>query len=77
MEDRISEITTPQFVTERELKVSDRSRVRIVRDKETGKRYICRSFTGSGEVYLKLLGFDCPHLPRVYDVKEENGGLIK
>lgn len=73
MENCTSEITFPQFVMEREIKSSDRSRVCLVRKKETGKRYIYRSFTGSGKVYHKLLGIDCPYLPRVYDVKEENG----
>ena len=58
---------------EREIKANGRSRVCLVRNQETGKRYIYRSFTGSGEVYHKMLGIDCPYLPKIHDVKEANG----
>lgn len=58
---------------EREIKSSDRSRVCLVRSRETGERYIYRSFTGSSEVYRKMLGIDCPYLPRIYEVKEDSG----
>lgn len=73
MENRTTGNAFPRFVTERELKAGDRSFIHLVRDKETGKRYICRSFTGSGDVYREMIGIDCPYLPRVYEVREENG----
>ena len=73
MKNYIGEIAFPQLVVEREIKANDRSRVCLVRSEETGERYIYRSFKGSGEVYRKMLGIDCPHLPKIHDVKEENG----
>ena len=73
MKNYIGEIAFPQLVVEREIKANDRGRVCLVRSEETGERYIYRSFTGSGEVYRKMLGIACPHLPKIHDVKEENG----
>lgn len=73
MKNYIDEIAFPHLVIEREIKANDRSRVCLVRKKEAGERYIYRSFTGSGEVYHKLLGIDCPYLPKIHDIKEENG----
>ncbi len=72
----IHEIAFPQLILEREIKKTDRSRVCIVRNKETAERYIYRSFTGTGEVYRRMLGIDCPYLPKIHDVKEENGTVL-
>lgn len=76
MKNYIDEVAFPQLVIEREIKANDRSRVCLVRNKGTGERYIHRSFTGSGEVYRKLLDIACPYLPRIHDVKEENGTVF-
>lgn len=61
------------MVIEKELKTSDRGCVYLVRNKETHTRYIYRTFAGNGEVYRRMRGIDCPHLPAIHDVKEENG----
>ena len=42
-------------------------------NRSTGKRYIFRRFTGSAEVYRKLLTVDCPYLPRIEEVAERDG----
>ena len=76
MKNCIHEIAFPQLILEREIKKTDRSRVCIVRNKETAERYIYRSFTGTGEVYRRMLGIDCPYLPKIHDVKEENGTVL-
>ena len=69
----IDKIPFSGYVAERVLKSGDRGHILLARSEETGKRYICRQFTGSGEVYRKLLGVSCPHLPKVYDILEKDG----
>ena len=55
------------------LKRGARGSVTLLRHRETGKRYIFRRFTGSAEVYRKLLTVDCPYLPRIEEVAEKDG----
>ena len=50
------------------LKESPRGSVRSVRHKATGQQFILRRFSGSPEVYQKLLEVSCPNLPTVYEV---------
>lgn len=73
MQNCIEKIAFPQMVIEKELKSSDRGCVYLVRDKETRTRYIYRAFAGNGEVYRRMHGIDCPQLPTIHEVKEENG----
>lgn len=61
------------FQTERIIKENSRSSIRIVRSREDGTRMICRRFCGSGEVYQRLWEIDCPNLPKVAAVFEEEG----
>lgn len=61
------------FFVEKVLKETAPSRVCVVRDTEHRERYVYRCFSGSGEVYRRMLGLNCPHLPKIYAVKEENG----
>jgi len=42
------------------LKRGARGTVKLVRHRDTGKRYIFRCFDGSDEVYRRLLTVDCP-----------------
>lgn len=58
---------------EKILKETAPRRVCVVRDAEHRERYVYRRFSGSGEVYRRLLGRECPHLPKIYAVEEENG----
>ncbi len=55
------------------LKRGARGSVTLLRHRSTGKRYIFRRFTGSAEVYRKLLMVDCPYLPRIEEVAERDG----
>lgn len=55
------------------LKESPRGSVRLIRHKATGRTFILHRFTGSGEVYRKLLDYTCPNLPTVYEVAEKDG----
>lgn len=58
---------------EKVLKETAPRRVCIVRDAEHRERYVYRCFPGSGEVYRRMLGRECHHLPKIYAVEEENG----
>lgn len=67
------EIGFPGLILDREIKSSERSHVCLVRNRNTGQRFIYRCFTGSGEVYRRMVDMECPHLPKIYEVKEEYG----
>jgi len=62
-----------ELVTERELKSSDRGSVYLVRDLKNHERFIYRVFSGSGDVYRRLLGISCPYLPKILSLIEANG----
>ena len=61
------------FEPVRLLKRGARGSVTLLRHRETGKRYIFRRFTGSAEVYRRLLAVDCPCLPRIEEVAAQDG----
>ena len=63
--------TEYEFV--RLLKESPRSTVQVIRHKATGRPFVLRRFAGNAEVYRKLLDYDCPNLPKVYEVAAQNG----
>ena len=48
-------------------KESPRGAVRLIRHRATGRRFVLRQFTGSAEVYQRLLGCTCPNLPAVFE----------
>ena len=55
------------------LKRGARGTVKLVRHRDTGKRYIFRCFDGSDEVYRRLLTVDCPYLPRIEEAAASCG----
>ena len=55
------------------LKESPRGSVRLIRHRESGRRFILRRFSGNGEVYRKLLDRSCRHLPLIYEAAEQGG----
>lgn len=55
------------FETEAVLKTSPRGTITKLRKKTSHQRYICRRFSGSGDVYSALLGKRCAHLPQIYE----------
>lgn len=69
----IQNIPFSGFAVERVLKVSAKGRVVLVREREKHTRCIYRSFSGSGEVYKKMLTLDCPYLPEIFEVVEDGG----
>ena len=67
------EAVTTEYDTLRVLKRSPRGTVSIVRHKKSGTRYVFRRYSGSGEVYRRLLPVLCPHLPQIMEAAEQDG----
>lgn len=71
--DSLLQTINGKYDTVAELKRSQRSSVLLLRSRSSGKRYVFRRFSGSAEVYKKLLCVSCPNLPRIFEVGEQNG----
>ena len=69
----LAEQLRAEFEEVRLLKESPRGSVRLIRHNVSGKQFILRRFQGNGEVYRRLLGFSCPHLPLIYEAVEQEG----
>lgn len=67
------EAVTTEYDTLRVLKQSLRGTVSVVRHKKSGTRYVFRRYSGSGEVYCRLLPVLCPHLPQIMEAAEQDG----
>ena len=58
------------------IKKSERGEVILVRHLASENRYIFRHFSGSSEVYQKLLSISCPNLPQIMEVGEKEGKTV-
>ena len=67
------EAVTTEYDTLHVLKRSPRGTVSVVRNKKSGTRYVFRRYSGSGEVYRRLLPVLCPHLPQIMEAAEQDG----
>lgn len=67
------EAVTTEYDTLRVLKQSPRGTVSVVRHKKSGTRYVFRRYSGSGEVYRRLLPVLCQHLPQIMEAAEQDG----
>lgn len=67
------EAVITEYDTLRVLKQSLRGTVSVVRHKKSGTRYVFRRYSGSGEVYRRLLPVLCPHLPQIMEAAEQDG----
>ena len=67
------EAVTTEYDTLRVLKESPRGTVSVVRHRKSGTRYVFRRYTGSGEVYRRLLPVLCPNLPQIMEAAEQDG----
>lgn len=67
------EAVTTEYDTLHVLKRSPRGTVSVVRHKKSGTRYVFRRYSGSGEVYRRLLPVLCPHLPQIVEAAEQDG----
>ena len=60
-----------EYETVRVLKDGPRGSIQLIRHRATGSPFILRQFTGSGEVYQKLLPYHHPNLPAVFEAVQE------
>ena len=67
------EAVTTEYDTLHVLKRSPCGTVSVVRHKKSGTRYVFRRYSGSGEVYRRLLPVLCPHLPQIMEAAEQDG----
>ena len=67
------EAVITEYDTLRVLKQSPRGTVSVVRHKKSGTRYVFRRYSGSGEVYRRLLPVLCPHLPQIMEAADQDG----
>lgn len=67
------EAVTTEYDTLHVLKRSPRGTVSVVWHKKSGTRYVFRRYSGSGEVYRRLLPVLCPHLPQIMEAAEQDG----
>ena len=67
------EAVTTEYDTLRVLKQSPRGTVSVVRHKKSGTCYVFRRYSGSGEVYRRLLPVLCQHLPQIMEAAEQDG----
>ena len=67
------EAVTTEYDTLHVLKRSPRGTVSVVRHKKSGTRYVFRRYSGSGEVYRRLLPVLCPHLPQIMEAAGQDG----
>ena len=59
------------------LKESERGTVALVRHRGSGQRFVLRSFVGNAEVYRRLLDWECPNLPKVFEAaSDEDRNLV-
>lgn len=73
MYDAFLRLIHDNYDREKELKSTPKSQVWRLRHKKSGRPYLFRLYEGSGQVYRRLLGVSCPHLPRILDLAEEDG----
>ena len=55
------------------MKEGPRGSVRLLRHTATSRQFVLRRFTGSAEVYRRLLGYTCQNLPETYEVASRDG----
>lgn len=63
----LADVLETEFEQIRVLKESPRGSVRLIAHRRTGERMILRRFHGDGEVYQRLLHYECRHLPTVLE----------
>ena len=58
------------------LKESPRGSVSVIRHRSSGARFLLRKYTGSCEVYQKLLPITSPHLPQIMEAVQQGENAI-
>ncbi len=69
----LTELKGTVFEPVRTIRETEKSRVDLLRHKDSGRLYVFRTFAGPADVYRKLVNVSCPYLPRVFEAAEEDG----
>lgn len=69
----MTDYMSSEFEPVRDLKQGSRGQVCLMRHKGSGKAYVFRLFQGDAGVYRRLLDINCPHLPQIMEVAEQEG----
>ena len=64
------------FQVEKVIRHTPESTIRRLRHRQSHKLYICREFSGEADALRKLIGVQCAHLPRVYEVASGSGHVV-
>ncbi len=64
------------FKSVRVLKDNVNTRIILLHHPVSGQLFVLREFSGSSEIYRKLMKVASIHLPRIYEVAEQNGRLL-
>lgn len=69
----LTDLIKTEFLTDRALRETERSSIRLIRHRVSKKPYIFRQFEGNADVYQRLLTISCPYLPRIYEAAQKDG----
>ena len=72
----LSSVIQLEFEEVRPLKEGPRGGIFLLRHKKTGRLLVFRRFSGSGEVYRKLLHYSCRNLPEILEAAEQEGKVL-
>lgn len=68
--DWLSDALQREYETLHTFKETQRSTVRLICHRGTGRRFILRRFTGNADVYRRLMDRTCAGLPMIFEVAE-------
>ena len=68
--DRLSDALQREYETLHTFKETQRSTVRLICHRGTGRRSILRRSTGNADVYRRLIDKTCAELPMIFEVAE-------
>ncbi len=72
----ITDYIQKEFEAVKLMHSGERGTVSLLKHIVSGTLYVYRAFSGSAEVYRKLIGIDCPNLPRIYEAAEKDGHAV-
>ena len=65
-----------EFQPVKNLRDSEKGMVEVVLHKKSGLRFVVRRFTGSAEIYKKLIKVKSPCLPQIMEAAEQDGKVL-
>jgi len=74
--DFLQEEAQSLFDTVKTIRETERGSLLLLKHRESGRRYVLRSYKGNGEVYKKLLSVNSVYLPRIYEATEKDGQTL-